>query len=175
MLLRIYAALEAWHKLVFIVSKIKRADSKLLQKHSSEIAVYYYEAAKAQLKLGSDENALRYLESALELCPDYLEALNLFVDLSINLQNTAYILKILKAAFLSNPCFEIARMYVASSRNSADANYGILASMANPMQYPDLFLAMAAYLDLPDKVASLKSSKPLAYISSVDTKPKSKP
>lgn len=175
MLIRIYAALEAWHKLVFIVSKIKRADSKLLKKHSVEIAVYYYEAAKAQLKLGSDNNALMYLESALELRPDYLEALNLFVDLSINLQNTVYILKILKAAFLSNPCFEIARMYVASARNSAEANYGILASMANPTQYPDLFLAMATYLDLPDKVASLKSSKPLAYTSSVDKMPKSKP
>ena len=165
-LIRIYASLGSWPKLVFIVSKLQRADSKLLEKNASEIAEFYYAAAKSYLQSGSDNEAINYLESALEMHPDYLEALKLFTELSTNSKNTAAILKILKAAFLARPCFEIARMYAGSSGGSADAIYGTLAGIVAPVKYPDLFLALAAYLELFEKIAEIKEPKLISYESS---------
>ena len=162
-LIRIYASLVAWPKLVFIVSKLQRADSRLLEENSVEIASFYYAAAKSYLQSGVDDEALNYLESALELRPDYVEALNLFTELSINMKNTASVLKILKAAFSAKPCFDIARMYIANSRSSAEAVYGTLAGIAAPAKYPDLFLALAAYLGLIDKISEIKDPKLISY------------
>ncbi len=161
-LIRIYASLGAWSKLVFVVSKLQRADSKLLEKKSEEIASFYYAAAKSYLQSDDDE-ALNYLKSALDLRPDYIEALNLFTDLSINMKNTASVLKILKAAFSAKPCFEIAKMYIANSSSSAEAVYGTLAGIAAPVKYPDLFLALAAYLGLIDKILEIKDPKLISY------------
>lgn len=48
-LVRVYASQGAWHKLVFIISKLQRADIKLLEQSSAEISGYYYAAAKSQI------------------------------------------------------------------------------------------------------------------------------
>ena len=145
-LIKIYASLGEWPKLVFIVSKLQRADAKKIEENSVEIASYYYAAAKSYLQNNSDDEALKYLEYALELNPVYIEALNLFTELSTNINNTVGILKILRAAFSANPCFEVARMYADSATGSAEAIYGTLAGIAQPAKYPALFLALAAYL-----------------------------
>ena len=157
-LIRIYAALGLWPKLVFITAKLQRADAKLLKEHSSEIASFYYAAAKSYLQSGEDVEVTNYLESALELSPDYIEALNLFTELSNNTNNTASVLKILKAAFSIRPCFEIARMYADSSRSSADVIYGTLAGIASPAKHQALYLAIAAYLGLNNKITEMKES-----------------
>lgn len=162
-LIRIYAALGLWPKLVFIVSKLRRTDIKLLEENATEIAGYYYAAAKSYLQFGSDNEAITYLESTFELKPDYTEALNLFTELSTNANNTAAILKVLKAAFSAKPCFEIARMYADSSRGSAEAVYGTLAGIATPANYPALFLALAAYLGLIEKINEIKEPKLISY------------
>jgi uncharacterized membrane-anchored protein len=158
-LIRIYAKLANWPRMVFIVSKLQRADSKLLEKNAHEIASYYYNAAKSVLELGEDLEAIKFLESSLELRPDYIEALNLFIELNINIQNTADILKILKAAFSVKPCFEIALLYIKCSKSSLSAVYGTLAKIASPNEHNALFLAIAAYLDLPDKIKEIKEPK----------------
>lgn len=150
-LMRIYAALGLWHKLAFIISKIERASAQLLEDHSKEISGFYYAAAKATLQAGDDEKALEYLESALEFDPGYIEALNLFMELSVNAKNTTGLLKVLKIAFSAKPCFEIARMYADSAKSSVEAIYGTLAGMATPQEHPDLFLALCAYLGISDK------------------------
>jgi tetratricopeptide (TPR) repeat protein len=162
-LIRIYASLGEWPKLVFIVSKLRRADVKIVDKNAPEIATYYYDAAKSYLQGGSDDEALKYLESALELNPKYIEALNLFTELSMNLNNTVATLKILRAAFSANPCFEIARMFADNSTSSAEAIYGTLAGIAQPGKYPALFLALAAYLGLIEKITELKAAKLISY------------
>jgi uncharacterized protein HemY len=158
-LMRIYAALGSWHKLAFIISKIGRASTQLLEDHSKEIAGFYYAASKATLQAGDDEKALEYLESALEFDPGYIEALNLFMELSVNAKNTISLLKILRVAFSAKPCFEIARMYADSSKSSVEAVYGTLAGMVSTQDYPDLFLALAAYLGVSDKGIISKAPK----------------
>lgn len=162
-LIRVYSSLNLWPKLVFIVSKLQRADVELLDKHSEEIAGYYYAAAKFYLQSGADSDAIKYLESALELKPDYVEALSLFVELSNNVGNTASTLKVLKAAFAAKPCFEIARMFADNSKSSEDVVYGMLAGIADPSKYPALFLAMAAYLGLIEKIKTIKEPKLITH------------
>ena len=161
-LMRIYAALGSWHKLAFVVSKLKRSSVKLLRDHSEEVASFYYAAAKATLQSGEDEKAMEYLESSLELYPGYVAALNLFMELSVNINNTSGVLKVLRVAFSSAPCFEIARMYADTSRSSAEAIYGTLAGMTTPIKYPDLFLALAAYLGLSNKIISANDGKSIS-------------
>ncbi|GAB4163254.1 MAG: hypothetical protein Tsb006_2090 [Rickettsiaceae bacterium] len=162
-LIRIYASLGLWPKLIFIVSKLQRADVGLFEKNSAEIASYYYGAAKHYLQAGAEAEAKKYLESALEFKPDYIEAISLFTELETNVNNSAVVLKVLKAAFAASPCFEIARMFADSSRSSAEAIYGTLAGIAQPAKYPALFLALAAYLGLNNKVAEIKEPKLIGY------------
>jgi uncharacterized protein HemY len=162
-LIRIYASLGEWPKLVFIVSKLRRADVKMIEENAKEIASYHYAAAKSYLQSGSDDEALKYLESALELHPEYIEALNLFTELSTNLSNTVATLKVLRAAFSAKPCFEVARMFADNSTSSAEAIYGTLAGIAQPAKYPALFLALAAYLGLIEKITELKGAKLISY------------
>lgn len=162
-LIRIYDKLNLWSKMVFIVSKLQRADSKLLEKHAEEIAIYYFDAAKSLVVADSDDEAMKYLESSLELKPDYIQALNLFMELSVNKNNSSSILRILKSAFVAKPCFEIAEMYAKCSRSSADAVYGTLSGLAKPSENIGLFLALAAYLGLEDKIREIKSPKLISY------------
>lgn len=162
-LIKIYAKLGYWPKMVFIVSKLIRANRSLLEENSEEIASYYYDASKYYLESGSEEEARKYLESALEYRPDYIEALNLYMELLTNTNNSAHILKVLKAAFMYRPCFEIARMYADSSRSSAEAIYGTLAGISPPLKYPAVFLALANYLGLKDKVVEINDPKLITH------------
>lgn len=158
-LIRIYAKLEAWSKMIFLTAKLQRADTKFLKANAEEISKYHYLAAKAAVSSNHDEEAIKLLEAALELKPDYLEALNLFTELNINLKNSTAMLKILKAAFATCPSFEIAELYIKCSRSSVDAIYGTLAGIVNPSEHQALFLAIAAYLGLYDKITHIKGYK----------------
>lgn len=164
-LIRIYASLGFWPKMVFIVSKLQRADATLFEENSEEIASYYYAASKHYLQVGSEDEAKKYLELALEYKPDYIEALNLLMELLTNTNNSASVLKVLRAAFSAKPCFEIARMFADSSRSSAEAIYGTLAGIVQPAKYPDVFLALAGYLGIKEKVIEIKEPKLISYDS----------
>ncbi|NRB10836.1 MAG: hypothetical protein HRU35_04390 [Rickettsiaceae bacterium] len=163
LLIRIYAKQNLWTKMVFIVSKLQRANVKLLTEEAEEIAKYYYIAAKDTIIAEEDGEAIKFLESALELKPDYIEALNLYAELNTNIQNTAEVLKVLKTAFSAKPCFEIAEMYIESSHSSINVIYGTLASIVPPKNYNGLFLAIAAYLNLPEKIQELRDPKLISY------------
>ena len=163
MLIQIYAKTESWEKMIFVVSKLQRSDMKLLLYYSEEISAYYYLAAKSSLAKGNDNEAIKFLESSLELKPDYLESLNLFMELSVNMNNSASILKVLKSAFVSCPCFEIALMYIKCSKSSVNVVYGTLAGLVKPSEHNALFLAIAAYLELYDKIADIREPKLIKY------------
>ena len=163
MLIRIYAKIAAWNKMIVVISKFQRADMKLLENYSQEISGYYYLAAKDAVSAGNDNEAVKFLESSLELKPDYLDSLNLYTELNVNINNSASLLKILKSAFVSNPCFEIAQMYIKCSKSSVNAIYGTLAGLVKPSENNALFLAIAAYLGLYDKVAEIREPKLINY------------
>ena len=158
-LIRIYASLKLWTKLPFIVSKLEQADKNLFVESSSEIAGFYCLAAKYQLEIQCDQDALEYLESALELKPDCTDAIVLFTELSTTMKNTQATLKVLKSAFLANPSFDIAKMYVANCKDSPEKIYKTFSSIADPKQYAGLFLALSSYLGLPKKISEIIDAK----------------
>lgn len=162
LLIRIYASQSSWSKMAYGISKLQRADIKLFNKYTEEIAGYYYAAAKSALEAGNDNESIKFLESALVLKPDYLDAIHLYTELGINLKDSsAPLLKVLKNAFINSPSFEIALLYAKCVSSSVDVIYGTLASLAKPADNQGLFLAIAAYLGLTDKIAELKELKPI--------------
>lgn len=158
-LIRIYAKTGSWSQMVFVISKLQRADIKLLEQHGEELAHYYYLAAKSELAASNDTEALKFLELSLEMQPDYLYSLNLFTELSVNMNNSTSVLKLLKTAFSNCPSFEIAELYIKCSRSSGHVIYGTLAGLAKPSEHYPLFLAIAAYLGLNDKITEIKEPK----------------
>ncbi|MDC0865265.1 heme biosynthesis HemY N-terminal domain-containing protein [Rickettsiaceae bacterium] len=151
LLIRIYAALELWAKCFFVVSKLEQSDKVLFMKCSLEISEFYYLAAKTELKNENDSEALEHLEYALEIRPDYIEALSLFTEISTNMKNTHAVLKVLESAFLANPSFEIAEIYIASCTDSPEIIYKTLAKIVSPKEHEGLFLAISGYLNLTIK------------------------
>lgn len=156
LLVRIYAKKSSWDKMVFVVSKIQRADSALLESVSEEFAKYYYMAAKNALAAEQDEEAAKFLESALKLKLDYLEALILYTEIKIGMKQTAEILRVLRSAYSYKPTFAIAELFIECSRSSSEAMYNTLASIVEPKNHPGLYLALAAYLDLPERIEELR-------------------
>lgn len=155
-LIKIYASLNLWPKLVFIVSKLKRADSKYIRNKASEISAYYFSAAKYYLQAGLGDESKKYLEYALEIKPDRIDALILFTELQINTGNNVLINKILKTAFSLNPDFQIARLIADNMQETPEIIYDMLAEIVPPINNQALFLAIAAYLGLDDKINALK-------------------
>lgn len=157
LLIRIYAKLGLWPKLVFVVAKLQRADTKLLKVMRDEIAKYYYMASKNSLAAGDDAEAIKYLESSLELKPDCIEALTLFTEIKAATGHASEVTKILKSAYSLSPCFQIAELLIKTLNSGSESTYTTLASIADPKEYLDLYLAVAAYLNLPNRLAELRA------------------
>lgn len=163
LLIRIYAKLARWNKLVFVVSKLTRAGQSPIKEMQEEIAKYYYMAAKNSLADEDNLEASKYLESALELKPDYVDALNLYTEIKLSAKATHEALKVLKNAYKLNPSFEIAELYISASRGSPEVSYSSLANIVDPKSNNSLYLAIAAYLGLPDKINEIKERKLISY------------
>ena len=163
LLIRIYAKLARWNKLVFVVSKLTRAGKYALKEMREEIAEYYYMAAKNVLADEENLEAVKYLESALELKPDYIEALNLYTEIKLSIKSTHEALKVLKSAYKLSPSFEIAELYILASRCSPEAAYSSLANIVDPKCNTTLYLAIAAYLGLQDRIQEIKERKLIGY------------
>ena len=56
-------------------------------------------------------------------------------------------------------------MFADSSRSSAEAIYGTLAGIVQPAKYPAVFLALAGYLGIKEKVIEIKEQKLISYDS----------
>lgn len=162
-LLHCYAKQGTWNKFVFIVSKLNRVDSKKMNQISSEISKYYLQAAKDTLEKGEDHQAMNYIESALKLNPSDAEALDFYLSLNLSLNHGSDSLEIIQNAFKVNPSFEIAEIYMKISNSQPEKMYDELSSMVDPLKYRGLFLAVAAYLGLPQKIESLSSPKLLTH------------
>lgn len=155
MLIRIYAKLDNYSKMIFIVAKLQRANNKLLEESREEIAGYYLKGAKSLLESENDEESIKYLESALQLKPDFVDALALFLELNVNRKNTSLVAKLLQQAFSLNPSFDIALMYINASASSAKVAYEALSNIVDIKQHLSLFLSIATYLGLQKESSEL--------------------
>lgn len=159
-LLDCYAKLSLWTKFIFVASKLNRVDTQKLESIKNKIADYYVDAAKNMLEANKTKDAIHYLESAIKLIPSHISALNLYLPMNSSSWNNKNI-EILKAAFANNPSFEIVELYKQFSSVPPLRIYEDLAMLVNPKQYLGLFLAIAAYLGLPEKIKNLKNEPEL--------------
>lgn len=164
-LIHCYAELKYWGKFAFSVSKLARVNDIRFAKISIDISKYYFQAAKSILEQGDDAQALDYLEHSLECDPANLEALDLLVSLNVNLGRGSSNLEILRSAFVTNPSFDVAEMYIKSSNFTSLKIYESLADIVDPRNHQALFLAIAAYLGLPEKITFIREQKLLPHYS----------
>ncbi len=149
LLIKIYAALHKWHKMLFIITKLQRTDNKLLDDHKNEFATYYFQAASFFVDKEDKDKANHYLELALNIYHSHLDSLNLFVKIN-DTSNKG--IKILLLAFNTNPSFEIAQIYIKYSNDKAPKLYKTLSNIVPPSKNIALFLAIAAYLKIDQKI-----------------------
>ncbi|MCC8398793.1 MAG: heme biosynthesis HemY N-terminal domain-containing protein [Rickettsia endosymbiont of Labidopullus appendiculatus] len=159
-LLNCYAKLALWTKFVFVVSKLSKVDGQKLESLKNKIADYYVIAAKNMLEINEKKEAIYYLESAIKLIASHIEALNLYLSLNPSKRNNKNI-ELLQAAFTESPSFEIVELYKKFSANTPLEIYDDLANLVDSRQHLGLFLAIAGYLDLPEKIQNLKEEPKL--------------
>lgn len=155
LLIRIYAHLGKWEKMIFVISKLKKVDEQSYNSLSNQIATFYLKAAKDYAYNGDDYSKECAL-SALEHNPAYIDAIKLFIELSFH-NNNGEKLKVIRNAFELNPCFELAELFIKNSHNSPDAIYQTLASIAPVKGYGALYLAIASALNLSDRIQELRN------------------
>lgn len=156
-LMNVYYAAGERQKLLLLVSKIENLESEFWQKNSDQVVTYLYKLAKDLVVFGEEEEAKKYLEYNFKIKPDHLETLVLYSEISVNNNSLSQLLVIAKAAFNYLPSFDIAKIYADNaSHKSAEEIYNDLAASASPQQYQGVFLAIAAYLGLDDKIQKLK-------------------
>lgn len=156
-LMNIYYANGERQKLLLLVSKIENLESEFWQKNSEQVVTYLYKLAKDLVAFGEEEEAKKYLEYNFKIKPDHLETLVLYSEIAVNNNSLSQLLVIAKAAFNYNPSFNIAKVYADNASNkSSQEIYNDLAASASPNQYQGVFLAIAAYLGLDDKIQQLK-------------------
>lgn len=163
-LINCYGKLALWEKFTFVVAKLAKLNKSKFAMMSSEIAEYYLSAAKMTVENNNTEIAIDYLELALSLNCIIPAILELYLTLNSNINNNKKI-KILKNAFNAHPSLEIVKIFKKFTELLNYQIYEELTSELNIKEHLILFLAIAAYLDLPDKIASLKASPKLLSFS----------
>lgn len=154
-----YAKLSSWTKLAFLISKLSRLDPIKYNSIKGKLADYCVLAAKYMIENDGEEDAVHNLELATKLVPSHYDALTLYFSLR-NIKSSKNI-EVLNAAFIDYPSFEIAQLYKQFSFMSPTEIYENLVKLINPNEYLGLFLSIAAYYDLPDKIEQLKGDPKL--------------
>lgn len=158
-LINCYGKLSLWTKFTFMVQKFSKLELENQGNIQSVIANYYLIAAKDMLESGQDADAIGYLESALEFNPVFTPALDLYYALNINLHKASDNLEIVEDAFIANPTFELAEIYIKASDLPAQEIYENLAKLVDQKQYYPVFMTIAAYLNLPAKLEYLRAAR----------------
>jgi lipopolysaccharide biosynthesis regulator YciM len=155
LLVKIYAAMHLWDKIPKIVSQMKESHQIFYRQNSEEIAKIYYEAAKHYLHIADDSKAQSYLEYALDANALNFQALNLYNEIMNNNGQRQDFIAMLQAAFSARPCFEIAQMFIANSSDEPLDKYRALVALVPVGKYPEIFLAISAYLGLNDEAQNI--------------------
>lgn len=156
-LMNVYYTSGERQKLLLLVSKIENIESEFWQKNAHQVVTYLYKVAKDLVAIGEEEEAKKYLEYSFKIKPDHIETLGLYSEIAVNNNSLPQLLVVAKAAFNYSPSFDIAKIYADNAGSkSTEEIYNDLAAVASPIQYQGVFLAIAAYLGLDDKIHKLK-------------------
>jgi len=157
LLILLYANLNMWDNCTNYITRFVGIFKEITKVEKDEISSIYLKCAKYYLAQGEEGNALGFLEKALEYNPIAIEAIELFCTINLSLGQKQRNVAILEMAFAAAPSFELFDLYHQSSTMDAEEVYDTLYNLADNRNYKDVFLAMAAYLKLYDKVDILLS------------------
>lgn len=154
-----YVKLSLWTKLTFLISKLNRLDLIKYDSIKGKLSDYCVLAAKHMITNNEEEDAVHNLELAMKLVPSHYEALTLYFSMqnTKSRKNT----EILNAAFIDHPSFEIAQLYKQFSFMTPTEIYEGLVKLINPNEHLGLFLSIAAYYGLSDKIEQLRGDPKL--------------
>lgn len=154
-LIHCYGKQQEWEKLNFVVKKLKEINKLKFFELNIEIAKYYLSAAK--LNEHNKDKAIYYLDLTIDLGCINAEILEFYLNLNANI-NIAQKIKIFKKAFNLNPSLRIVQMFSKFTDKSNDQIYEELTKdLINSENNLTLMLAMATYLNLPDKILIVKN------------------
>lgn len=152
---KVYAEMFMWDEFEEAIVRLKRLEPELSMPINSEIANYYFNAAKDVLASGEDDKAIHYLEKALMHRIDLIEAASLLCELLINRGDMQKSRQFLSNAFMASPSFELFELYAKASNGSEKEIYNEICLLADPREHLGLFIAIAAYLGLELRAKSL--------------------
>lgn len=116
------------------------------------------------LSEGNDSKAISYLEKALEYNPVNQEAIEMFCTINLTMGYRELNLELLEQAFSRSPSFALFELYYQSSTSNELDIYEKLSSLVDVIAYRDVFFAIAAFLDLPNEIKSLKYNSELLLV-----------
>ncbi len=152
LLVRCYGNLKKWDRFDFAIRRLSEAHNPNYDLIAEDISDFYLDAAKEKLANGEDNEANHCVHKSIEANPYNIDAVDLYVTLNINIEKTEHILAMLKKLYKEMPNFEIAQMIIKLLPNTPPEKIANdLAELANPEEYPVLYLAITAYLGLDDK------------------------
>jgi tetratricopeptide (TPR) repeat protein len=157
LLILLYANLNIWDNFTIHVERYAGIFKDITAAETEEIATLYLRCAKYYLAQGEEQEAVKFLEQSLEYNPISMEAIELFCTINISLGQNNQNLAILEAAFTAVPSFELFELYYQSSSMVPIEIYDIFYNLVDARHHKDVFLAIAAYLKLFDRVDTLLS------------------
>lgn len=152
-----YAKLKMWMQFEESLRYFNGIKTDELEDIHEKVAGYYLEAAKHFLDKSNDDLAKQYLENALSYKADMHEAINMLCEINNSSRNNALNIPLLEDAFSLNPSYELFVLYSKSCKDmSNEEMYNVFTTLADPKEYIGVFLAIASYLSLHDKVQEIK-------------------
>ena len=159
LMISLYAHLSKWEKFTILMERYIGIFPSRAESIKDKIASYYILGAKYFLSSGEEKQAAFFLEKALAHNPMNMESIEMLCNLNVTLGNARNNLTILESAFEASPSFEIFELYYKSSNMGGIELYNKFTNLADIRAYKDVFLAIAAYLKLFDKIEHLLQSE----------------
>ncbi len=157
LLILLYANLNMWDNFTMYMERYTGIFKEEKEHKKDEIADLYLKCAKYYLAQGEEQDAVKFLEKSLEYNPVSLETIELLCTMNISLGLNYQNLAILEIAFTAVPSFELFDLYYQSSPMNPSDIYDKFYNLVDAKYHRDVFLAIAAYLKLYDRVDELLS------------------
>lgn len=152
LLVQCYGNLKKWDRFDFVIRRLSEVYSSHYYLIAEDISDFYFNAAKEKLANGDENEANICVRKSLEANPYNIDAMDLYITINISIEKTDIILAMLKSSYQQVPNFEVAQMIIRLLPNTPPEKIANeLAELANPEEYPVLYLAITAYLGLEDK------------------------
>jgi tetratricopeptide (TPR) repeat protein len=157
LLILLYANLNIWDNYTTYIDRYVGIFRENLESKKDEISDLYLKGAKYYLTQGEEQEAMKFLEKSLEYNPISIDSIELLCTLNITMGLNFQNLAILETAFAAAPSFELFDLFYQSTSLNPEDLYYKFYNLVDARQHRDVFLAIAAYLKLFDRVDALLS------------------